>query len=97
MLPPPSGQRLRLYDCDELDWVLQVTARQAATLLPPNNAALIGNQRRGEPLAQRLQQHLSRQTSQIELPLYQLKVKCDADDLSVLYAHTEFTRVIMLV
>lgn len=57
----PTCQRLRLYDSDELDGVLQAMARQAATLLPPAQAALIGIQRRGEPLAQRLQQHLSRQ------------------------------------
>lgn len=66
----PASQRLRLYDSDELDSVLQAMARQAATLLPPAQAALIGIQRRGEPLAQRLRQHLSRQTGQPELPLY---------------------------
>ena len=31
----PASQRLRLYDSDELDLVLQAMARQAATLLPP--------------------------------------------------------------
>ena len=50
----PSGQRLRLYDSDELDCILQAMARQAAALLPPTQAVLIGIQRRGEPLAQRL-------------------------------------------
>ncbi|WDH19873.1 phosphoribosyltransferase family protein [Pseudomonas chlororaphis] len=86
-----ANQRLRLYDSDELDGVLRVMARQAATLLPPAQAVLIGIQRRGEPLAQRLQQHLSRQTGQPELPLYPLKVKRYADDLKVLHAHTELT------
>ena len=52
-----ASQRLRLYDSDELDGVLQAMARQAAALLPSTRAALIGIQRRGEPLAQRLQQH----------------------------------------
>jgi pyrimidine operon attenuation protein/uracil phosphoribosyltransferase len=45
-----------LYDSDELDGVLQAMARQAAALLTPAQAALIVIQRRGEPLAQRLQQ-----------------------------------------
>ncbi|POA31569.1 MULTISPECIES: phosphoribosyltransferase family protein [unclassified Pseudomonas] len=87
----PASQRLRVYDSDELDGVLQAMARQAAALLPPTQAVLIGIQRRGEPLAQRLQHHLSRQTGQPELPLYPLKVKRYADDLSVLHAHTQLT------
>jgi pyrimidine operon attenuation protein/uracil phosphoribosyltransferase len=87
----PANQRLRLYDSDELDSVLQAMARQAATLLPPAQAALVGIQRRGEPLAQRLRQHLSHQTGQPELPLYPLKVKRYADDLKVLHAHTALT------
>ena len=86
-----ASQRLRLYDSDELDGVLQAMARQAAILLPSAQSALIGIQRRGEPLAQRLQQHLSRQTGQPELPLYPLKVKRYADDLKVLHAQTELT------
>lgn len=86
-----ASQRLRLYDSDELEGVLRAMARQAATLLPPSQAALIGIQRRGEPLAQRLQQYLSRQAGQPELPLYPLKVKRYADDLRVLHAHTELT------
>jgi pyrimidine operon attenuation protein/uracil phosphoribosyltransferase len=86
-----ASQRLRVYDSDELDGVLQAMARQAAALLPPAQAVLIGIQRRGEPLAQRLQQHLSRQTGQPELPLYPLKIKRYADDLSVLHAHTQLT------
>ncbi|WP_137808093.1 phosphoribosyltransferase family protein [Pseudomonas sp. G(2018)] len=85
------SQRLRLYDSDELEDVLQAMARQATALLPPCQAALIGIQRRGEPLAERLRQHLSHQTGQPELPLYPLKVKRYADDLQVLHAHTQLT------
>ncbi|MFJ2693117.1 phosphoribosyltransferase family protein [Pseudomonas sp. NPDC087336] len=85
------SQRLRLYDSDELDDVLQAMARQAAALLPPSQAALIGIQRRGEPLAERLRLHLSHQTGQPELPLYPLKVKRYADDLQVLHAQTQLT------
>ncbi|VVN79423.1 hypothetical protein [Pseudomonas fluorescens] len=64
----PAGQRLRLYDTDDLNGVMQTMARHAATLLPASQAALIGIQRRGEPLARLLQQHLSRQTGQPEMP-----------------------------
>lgn len=87
----PVGQRVRLYENDELDSVLQAMARQAAALLPPTHAVLIGIQRRGEPLAQRLQQHLSRQTGLPDLPLYPLKVKRYADDLKVLHTRTQLT------
>ena len=97
MSPLIASQRLRLYDSDELDGVLQAMAHQAAALLPPTQAALIGIQRRGEPLAQRLQQHLSRLTGQPELPIYPLKVKRYADDLKVLHAHTELTENPVLI
>lgn len=86
-----ASQRLRVYDSDELDDVLRAMARQAAALLPPRQAALIGIQRRGEPMAQRLRQHLSHQTGQPELPLYPLKVKRYTDDLQVLHAHPQLT------
>jgi pyrimidine operon attenuation protein/uracil phosphoribosyltransferase len=85
----PAGQRLRLYDTNELNGVMQTMARHAATLLPASEAALIGIQRRGEPLARLLQQHLSQQTGRPEMPLYPLKVKRYADDLSVLHPQTE--------
>lgn len=92
-----ASPHLRLYDSDELDGVLQAMAHQAAALLPPTQAALIGIQRRGEPLAQRLQQHLARLTGQPELPIYPLKVKRYADDLKVLHAHTELTENPVLI
>ena len=86
-----ASQRLRLYDSNELDDVLQTMARKATTLLPPAHAALIGIQRRGEPLAQRLRQYIARQTGQPELPLYPLQVKRYADDLQVLHPFTQLT------
>ena len=86
-----ASQRVRLYDSKELDDVLQVMARKASTLLPPGHAALIGIQRRGEPLAQRLRQYMAHQTGQPELPLYPLKVKRYADDLQVLHDYTQLT------
>jgi pyrimidine operon attenuation protein/uracil phosphoribosyltransferase len=86
-----ASQRLRLYERNELDDVLQTMARQAASLLPPAHAALIGIKRRGEPLAQRLRQHIAHQTGQPELPLYPLEVKRYADDLQVLHPFTQLT------
>lgn len=87
----PAGQRLCLYDAEELDGILQAMARQAAALLPPGQGALVGILRRGEPLARLLQQHLARQTGQAELPLFALKVKRYADDLRLLHAQTALT------
>lgn len=86
-----ASQRVRLYDSHELDDVLQAMARQASALLPPAHAALIGIQRRGEPLAQRLRQYMAHQTGQPALPLYPLKVKRYADDLQVLHHFTQLT------
>ncbi len=91
MQTKPAGQRFCLYNAEELDDILQVMARQAAALLPAGRAALVGIMRRGEPLARRLQQHLVRYTGQPELPLYPLKVKRYADDLSLLHAQTALT------
>ena len=52
----PAPSRVRLYDEDDLDRVLRSMARQAMACLPASEVALVGIQRRGEPLAQRLQQ-----------------------------------------
>lgn len=87
----PTRQRLRLYDSNELDNVLQTMACKAATMLPPTHAALVGIQRRGEPLAQRLCQYIARQTGQPELALYPLQVKRYSDDLQVLHTDTQLT------
>ncbi len=70
-----ASLRLRLYGSDELDDLLQTMARKAAALLPPTHAALIGIERRGQPLAQRLRHYIARQTGQPELPVYPLQVK----------------------
>jgi pyrimidine operon attenuation protein/uracil phosphoribosyltransferase len=91
MQPKPAGQRFCLYSAAELDGILQRMARQAAALLPPGRGVLVGMLRRGEPLARLLQQHLARQTGQAELPLYPLRVKRYADDLSLLHAQTALT------
>ncbi|MDO9623803.1 MAG: phosphoribosyltransferase family protein [Pseudomonas sp.] len=84
------GQRLCLYDSTELETIVHRMARQAAALLPPQSA-LVGILRRGEPLARLLQQQLAQLTGQAALPLYGLKVKRYADDLSLLHTQTALT------
>lgn len=88
---PNKVQRLCLYDSTELEQVICDMARQALALLPPGPCALVGILRRGEPLARMLQQQLALLSGQPELPLFALKVKRYADDLSVLHAHTALT------
>lgn len=85
---PREDQRMCLYNTVELDGVLESMAQQAAALLLPGRGVLVGVLRRGEPLARMLQQRLARLTGQAELPLYTLKVKRYADDLSLLHAET---------
>lgn len=86
-----SARRLCLYDSAELEPIVQAMARQAAAMLPPGPSALVGILRRGEPLARMLQLQLAQLTGQAELPLYGLKVKRYADDLSLLHAHPALT------
>jgi pyrimidine operon attenuation protein/uracil phosphoribosyltransferase len=86
-----ASQRLRLYDSNELDDVLQTMAHKAATLLPHTHSVLIGIQRRGEPLAQRLRECIARQTGQPEFPMFPLQVKRYTDDLQVLHSYTQLT------
>lgn len=57
----------------------------------PMHAALIGIERRGLPLAQRLREYIARQTGRPELPVYPLQVKRYADDLQVLHTYTQLT------
>ncbi|KYC16892.1 phosphoribosyltransferase family protein [Pseudomonas sp. ABFPK] len=88
----PAPSRVRLYDEQDLDSVLRTMAYQALALMPAQPLVLVGIQRRGEPLARRLQLHLQQLTgSAALLPLYPIKVKRYADDLSLLHAHTQLT------
>lgn len=85
---PNPVQRFCLYDAKEVDDVLRRMAHHAAILFGDRPAALVGILRRGEPLARLLLQHLAQLTGQPESPLYPLKVKRYADDLSLLHPHT---------
>lgn len=84
-----TSQKLRMYDSNELEYVLQTMARKATAMLPQSHVAVIGIQRRGEPLAQRLRHYIACQTGQQQLPLYPLQVKRYSDELQVLHTHTQ--------
>jgi len=77
-----------LYDAQELDVVLLDMARQLAARLHGQPFAMVGILRRGEPLARMLQRHYSSLTGEPLPPLYGLKVKRYADDLSLLHPAT---------
>ncbi|MEN5033158.1 phosphoribosyltransferase family protein [Pseudomonas sp. TWI929] len=87
----PAPSRVRLYDEQDLDDVLRSMARQALAYLPASQVALVGIQRRGEPLAQRLSLHMQALGGAAPLPLYPIKVKRYADDLSILHPRTQLT------
>ncbi|MFC5698612.1 phosphoribosyltransferase family protein [Pseudomonas sp. GCM10022186] len=80
-----------LYDAQELEAVLASMARQLASLLYGQPFALVGILRRGAPLAGLLQKHYCSQTGEMPPPLYTLKVKRYADDLSLLHPGTALT------
>ncbi|WP_371227025.1 phosphoribosyltransferase family protein [Pseudomonas sp. QE6] len=86
-----EARRLCLYEAEELEAVLQDMACRADPLLPKGRSALVGVLRRGEPLARLLQQKLVQQLGREEIPLYPLKVKRYADDLSLLHPETLLT------
>lgn len=87
-MPAPERQYLRLFDAHEIDAVVRRMAAEALALLPEGRGVLVGMLRRGEPLARLLQQHMAQLSGQSELPLYGLKVKRYADDLSLLHPDT---------
>lgn len=92
MEPKPGGQRFCLYAPEQLDSVMEAMARQTIALLSPQRqTVLIGILRRGEPLARMLQQRLVHHFGLPELPLYPLKLKRYADDLTLLHAKTALT------
>lgn len=84
-----AGERFRLYSATQLDAVIDSMARQAAALFDASQpVVLVGIQRRGEPLAQRLQNALVERCGLPRWPLYPLCLKRYADDLSLLHAQT---------
>lgn len=80
-----------LYDAQELDAVLAEMARHMAARFFGKRFAMIGILRRGEPLASMLRRHYRDQTGEPAPPLYGLKVKRYADDLSLLHPDTALT------
>ena len=88
----PAGERFRLYSASQLEAVIERMARQAASLFDQRQpVALVGILRRGEPLAQRLQTALVEHCGLPRWPLYPLRLKRYADDLSLLHAETALT------
>lgn len=88
----PAGERLRLYSAHQLEAVIAAMARQAAALFDARQeVVLVGILRRGEPLAQRLQNALVEHHGLPRWPLYPLHLKRYADDLSLLHAQTALT------
>lgn len=88
----PAGERFRLYSSTQLEAVIEAMARQAAALFEPHQEVLlVGILRRGEPLAQRLQNALVERHGLPRWPLYPLRLKRYADDLSLLHAQTALT------
>ncbi|OHC31616.1 MAG: phosphoribosyltransferase [Pseudomonadales bacterium RIFCSPLOWO2_12_59_9] len=85
------SQRLCLYCSAELEPVIARMASQAISLLPGGRSVLVAMLRRGEPLARMLQQQIMLQSGQAALPIYPLKVKRYADDLTLLHAETALT------
>lgn len=87
----PAGERFRLYSALQLEAVIETMARQAEALFDGSREVLlVGILRRGEPLAQRLQMALMAQ-GQPCWPLFPLRLKRYADDLSLLHAETALT------
>ena len=88
----PAGERFRLYSPAQLEAVLEGMARQAAAMFDPRQEVLlVGILRRGEPLAQRLQDILAERHGLPRWPLHPLRLKRYADDLSLLHAQTALT------
>lgn len=85
-----DGERFCLYDRGALGGALErMAARAEALLAGADDPLLLGILRRGQPLAEMLQQRLAARGTR--LPLYSLKLKRYADDLTLLHADTRLT------
>lgn len=86
-----SAQRFCLYNHDQLAFVIDHMADQAAPLLARGQSPLIlGILRRGAPLARMLQQSLATRHG-LDLPCFDIKVKRYGDDLTLLHPDTALT------
>jgi pyrimidine operon attenuation protein/uracil phosphoribosyltransferase len=85
-------KRICLYNTRELDEVLGNMARQAAGLLTSRaQVTIVGIRRRGAPLADMLGARLARDYGLANLARIDLQIKRYADDLTLLYPHTQLT------
>lgn len=83
-----STDRFRLYHAAGLAPVIDNMARQAALLLDATPTVLLGMQRRGAPLADRLLERLRIHAPQADLRRLDVKVKRYADTLELLHPDT---------
>jgi pyrimidine operon attenuation protein/uracil phosphoribosyltransferase len=91
MNTPPESERFCLYNAHQLDAVLDAMADAAAPLLARSgDPLLLGILRRGDPLAEKLQQRLKAR-HRLDVPRLQLKLKRYGDDLSLLHPDTALT------
>jgi pyrimidine operon attenuation protein/uracil phosphoribosyltransferase len=91
-MPDTRGERFCLYSTAQLDAVLDHMAWQAAGLLTGReHIVVVGILRRGAPLADKLQQRLTRDFHIPDLARIDLKVQRYADDLTLLHPETKLT------
>ncbi len=86
-----AGERVCLYDTAAIEAVRDRMAAQAATFLAGEaDPLLLGILRRGLPLAEMLQARLKAKHG-LDVPCYGLRLKRNADDLTLLHPETELT------
>lgn len=81
-------RRCTVYDCAQVERLLDDMANRAAALLAGRDAVLVGILRRGAPLAARLRERLERDHGMAGLASYEVKIQRYADDLRLLHPET---------
>jgi pyrimidine operon attenuation protein/uracil phosphoribosyltransferase len=88
----PEGQRVCLYNTEQLNAVLDHLAWQAAGFLTGcENVMIVGILRRGAPLADMLHERLKQQFNLPNLSRMNLQINRYADDLTLLHPETKLT------
>ena len=83
--------RFRLYDAAALEAVIDAMARQIAMRFDATPLTLIGLQRRGVPLAERLHQRIAQLRPEWAIERVDLEVKRYGDDLTLLHPDTRLS------
>ncbi|TCV84131.1 bifunctional pyr operon transcriptional regulator/uracil phosphoribosyltransferase PyrR [Sulfurirhabdus autotrophica] len=88
----PEGQRVCLYNTEQLNAVLDHLAWQAAGFLTGfENIMIVGILRRGAPLADMLHDRLKQHFNLPNMSRMNLQIKRYADDLTLLHPDTKLT------